>query len=332
MKLIFAAIFCFLAMNSHAVVNNGARSNMLEFPGGHLFAITQLCIDKGYLRPFHPLRSVCSTDDSISVYLCPSEDLETTLLKLPITQIKRYDLGFSRYITRVDRIQTQNISMNRPYGSFAASARQFSVPNCPNSMIPSPPELTREVTPTAQERIIYTALFQRGITLIRQSTSSYQPGITGLLAQVDRHSFSLRVQAPQCQAGTIEFSEEFINYLRLPEAIDFLFNEVDLNLHGGEGSGAGAAHPELNLLLIGGEGSGAGRIVMGGEGSGAGRALEGRHFDPMDINSGEIQIDINMQWNQFNSNQLDETEIEYLIEQLNEGLQVPSDQVGVQCQ
>jgi hypothetical protein len=334
MKSLLVLFSCVHALLVMAHAQHDSRSNVLEFPGGHMFAITQLCIDKGYLRPFHPVRTICHSNDNLSISQCPADELETILLKLPVTQIKRYDLGLSRSITRVDRIQTQNISLGHYFDFFNPSPRKFSIPNCPNSMIAQPPQLVSEVEPTTQERIIYTALFQRGITLIRQSTPSYQPGLKGLLYQFNENNFTLKIQAPQCQSGRVEFSEDFINYLKLPEAIDFLFYDVDPyeNETGGEGSGAGGTHPILNLRLIGGEGSGAGRIVMGGEGSGAGRALEGRHFDPMDTNSGEIQVDVSINWEVFNRTDYPENEIQQIIEQLDSGLQVPNDQVGVQCQ
>lgn len=331
MKSLLIVFLSLLASTVSSQPHSGSRSNILEFPGGHMFAITQLCIDKGYLRPFHPMRTLCRSNESLPISQCPSDDLETVLLKLPVTQIKRFDLGSARSITRVDRIQTQDIPLARAFDFFNSAPKKFSIPNCPNSMIPEPPQLVVDAKPNAQEKIIYTALFQRGITLIRQSTPSYQPGIKGLLSQMREGKFTLSVQAPQCQSGNIEFSEDFINYLKLPEAIDFLFHDIDLNRLGGEGSGAGSTHPELNLRVIGGEGSGAGRIVMGGEGSGAGRALEGRHFDPMEINSGEIQIEVNLDWEDFSTNDPSNFDLEQLIQQLDSGLQIPKDQVGVQC-
>jgi hypothetical protein len=314
--------------------HSSASTPVLEFQENHRLSVTQVCIDHGHLRPFHPVRQVCAQRDAngerLNLMRCPYEYRETITLKLPITQVTRYNLDDERTLTRVNRIQTRDIEIPSPFSnpfSSSSSTRKINIPNCPNSMIERGPELIVEAQPTEQERIIFTALFQRGITIVRQETSLSVGTLQDSLVDIGQDHFTLQFAAPQCQGGAIEFSEEFITYLRSPMAHDFLFRRI-----GGEGSGSGKYHPGLNLRLIGGEGSGSGRIV-GGEGSGSGRALEGRYFDPLTSTAGELQVQINIPWTEFiNGNYIDRDQNPIpLVEDLLHGEQVPEETVHVEC-
>lgn len=299
-----------------------------EFSEGHTFSVTQVCIDNGHLRPFHPVRQVCHLRDDrghrLPIAHCPFEYRTTLLLKIPITQMKRYDLGDERHIMMVGRIQTRNLNLAGPFSPLASSVGEglFNIPSCPNSMIQVSDSSIEEVVPEGNERLILTALFQHGITLIRQESLTSKIGIVQTLKNAKEDEFSLQFQAPQCQNGEIEFSEEFINYLETPFSHDFLFHRL-----GGEGSGSGLYNPVLDLRLIGGEGSGSGRIV-GGEGSGSGRALEGRRFDPLTPTAGDITVNVKMNWFDF----INGDGLSSLIDDLLHGEQVPEELIEVQCQ
>lgn len=316
-----AVIFASVAMAS--------QRTMVEFDHGFKFSVTQLCTDKGHIRPVHPVREICKTelDFGQTIQQCALEDRATVVLKKPILQLFQYDLGDGKELTKVERFQTQNISLYYP-GSYSDifAPQTYSIPSCPNSLIEEAPQILKRVEAQGAELVLYTALFQRGITIIR-SNSDIPSSLT---IRADKTaSMEFVFQTPQCSEGKIEFTEEFIRYLELPQAQDFLFRRI-----GGEGSGSGKLHPELNLRLIGGEGSGSGRIVWGGEGSGSGRALEGRTIDPQSTSAGgdvSITVELNEipEIGQARSHWLEM--IQGIVQELEAGEQVPSEQIQVEC-
>jgi hypothetical protein len=311
------------------ITSNATARALIDFNNGHKFAVTQLCTDKGHIRPVHPIREICSSDLEAgqSINDCPVENRSTVVLKKPILQLIQYDLGEGRELTKVERLQTQNIPLSYPGNdSDIFSPQTYSIPSCPNSLIQEAPQFLKRTNAQGAELVLYTALFQKGVTLIRaqsefSSSLTFRPNQTAKLEYV--------FQTPQCSEGKIEFTEEFIQYLDLPQAQDFLFRRI-----GGEGSGNGKLHPELNLRLIGGEGSGSGRIVWGGEGSGSGRALEGRTIDPQSTSPGG-DISITIELNEVPAMDQAQTAwldlIEGLVQEIEAGEQVPSEQIQVEC-
>ncbi len=312
-----------------ASMSPASARTMIDFDYGYKFTVTQLCTDKGHVRPVHPIREVCMSELELgqSITHCPAEDRRTIVLKKPILQLIQYDLGQGRELTKVERLQTQNISLYYP-GSYSDifTPQTYSIPSCPNALIEEAPQILKRVTAQDAELVLFTALFQRGITLIR-SRSEISSSLTIRSNQTAKLEYVF--QTPQCSEGKIEFTEEFIRYLELPQAQDFLFRRI-----GGEGSGSGKLHPELNLRLIGGEGSGSGRIVWGGEGSGSGRALEGRTIDPQSTSPGgdvSITIELNEipEMGQARTAWLEM--IQGLVQEIEAGEQVPSEQIQVEC-
>lgn len=318
---------CFLGPIAQLWAYPGSHFPTLVFEEGYRFSMTQLCLDQGHLRPFQPLREFCQLRDDhghrLGLRECPAEAIETILLKRPVTEMKRFDLGDERFLTRVDRIQTRHIALIGPYLEVEESTSRYNVPNCPNSLVHAEAQLIQERTPSLQEQVIYTALFKDGITHIRQE--SLQEANSSLFHDVVAMSderFVLRFGAPQCQQGKIELSEDFVQYLAHPSAIDFLFRRI-----GGEGSGSGRLHPRLPLRLIGGEGSGSGRIVFGGEGSGSGRALEGRRIDPLAPSSGELRVTVKMSWADFQNQAMAQDLLRALLEDEQDG----QDVISIEC-
>lgn len=316
----------------------------ISFPGGLSIPVTQTCLEDGHVRA---KRFYQTRNDS---------------LVRPIIQIVKYDLGFERLFTLVKRVETRNhlvqtFDMSTPQGRLIGQ-NFFNIPNCSEKIISKQTELFVEKTPSAQEMMILTALFQRGITHAEHQNDLIQKPYLGHL-QNSYHDRTLSLPrkvevslySHQCRDGLIELTPEFLKYLETPygqknyplvgntslsysDYFEKFYNRIWNN------------HLRNRSLtqVIGGEGSGSGRVgfgvALGGEGSGSGR----RRREDLSTNAlalergGELQITVHMDSFQFfglsySLNMLQR--IFHLNKEyqpyLNEGAPIPSKLISVEC-
>lgn len=317
----------------------------IQFENAQSVPVNKLCVDGKHVRPIH------------------SDLVRVGAKSRPIREVIEYDLGHHRKFTLIRKVKIKNHLIRRYARRDGVqqliSQGLYDIPKCQFSIIEHNPALSQKREPGPQQMLIFSALFQKGITLAQTEGYPFRPYYYDYSHFENpsfgpiRHQNSTTIstlKTPQCNDGLVELSPEFMRYLKGPEGhrnyrdvVDLMdtdpeytekyFNQI-WNNH----------LQDKDLIIIGGEGSGNGRVgfglsFAGGEGSGNGRRLEHTITDPLSVNpDGEVQVKIYMEPSQFYSLDYHPGLIERLFGQeikykkyLIDGELIPENIVGVEC-
>lgn len=247
-----------------------AATSTIAYPYGMWISIESHCIEKGFARPINPIHYNCTKPYGRDGEQCRREDLKKIILKTPLLQVERIDLGKDRIFTKASIFKTKNIKLS--------DGKIFNIPNCQKSQIESENNVLIERKANSQEKIVYGALWRDGIKIIDRE--SYQiEEIADRIEQVSErggdkddkslNSLMLYYSTPNCENGNV-VERDWQDFFK----------------GGGEGSGNGFVLDDK-----GGEGSGNASLHEGGEGSGNGRYTWGNES----IDSEPLVMDFKMQ-------------------------------------
>lgn len=343
---LFLSVFSsFMLEASHGFSKTMVNIPKIQFTQDISLPITKTCLEEGHVRAKREY-----------------QNRHIHLIR-PIIQVITYDLGLERKFTLVQRIQTRNrlietFDMSTPEGRLISN-KFFDIPGCEDSIVHHKKELFVNRLPSPQEKMVLSALFQRGIThaetenFLIQRPQYFTPHHSYETHALDaglEKTFDLKINSHQCSQGIIELTPEFLQYLNsahgqksypqieesfrlYPEHTEKYFNRVWNNF----------LRNQPLYRTIGGEGSGSGRVgfglAIGGEGSGSGRRLEDLSTNALILGKGgEVVINVNMDAYHFYGLSYTQNIIQRFfkvnneyIPYLNEGALIPSSIINVDC-
>ena len=215
---------------------------------GFEVALEGHCQEKGYVRPINPIRQQCTQKKRIlgipyrvSLAKCEPQFIEEIFLKKPIALVETLNLGNGRIFHRI----------LHPKQSY------YELPQCEVSLIEKEHRVFMIRQPTLQEKFVYKALHQQGITLIDAEREELNYLKSEALTENGGPGDN-----PLIKPTTLEFKTPYCDDGRGIDTIGTYYQDLgDYLRGGGEGSGSGRFGAP-NDSDGGGEGSGSGKITL----------------------------------------------------------------------
>ena len=229
-----------------------------EISYNHEYKISVLkhCKERGFIRPVNPIRNKCLHFGTLTNYeegKCLPENVREIFLKIPIFTFHIIDLSHERYFHKIhfEKINKHIITetdLDSNGNPILLSQRSYSynIPKCQVNMITKSNEPFLERSATPQETMVYTALYQKKISVVdleKYSMNDVKDGNQSVYSPVSGAA-TLFYKSPNCEDGHL------INV-----DADQIFEDILAAYnYGGEGSGSGR--------YFGGEGSGSGLVKI----------------------------------------------------------------------
>lgn len=313
----------------------------IQFSNGQSINVTNLCLDNQHVRPK-------------GIY-----NIGHGLRARPVAEVQNFDLGHGRNFTVLRRVQVDSHLIQefaiRGGVERLVSQHSYDIPECERQLTRKSLDTSeKDLEPTPHQMMVFSSLFQRGITLVETQGYPLLARPYALSAErlgLSQGFFSDKMRAtfktPQCYKGQFELSPEFMRYLKGPEGHQKYQDVVDLLERDPDYANRNfnrVWNNHLNgnhLRYIGGEGSGNGRVGfgIGGEGSGNGRRLEQSSTNPIEIKqAGEVEVQIFMDRRDFLGLSFTPSIVQRLFHKevqyrkfLLDGEEIPTNLISVEC-
>lgn len=231
----------------------------ISYQEGYEISVLNHCKERGFIRPLNPIRRKCrgffgdlrDIDDE----KCQPDNVVEIFLKIPIFTFHIIDLGHERYFHKIHyekvnghQVIETELDFNGQVIPGIQRKYKFNIPKCQINMIQeaNKPFLERKSNP--QETMVYTALYQRKISVVdleKYSMSEVKDGTGNAYSSMGSDGIAkLSYQSPNCEDG------QFISV----DADQIYEDVLAAYNYGGEGSGSGR--------YFGGEGSGSGIVKI----------------------------------------------------------------------
>ena len=279
----------------------------ITYDNGFEISVLNHCKERGFIRPINPTRRKCKILGSLHNYSesnCNNENIVELFLKMPIFYFHIINLKHERYFHKIhfEKINKHIITEVDLDGQgqpilLTQRSYNYNIPKCQVNMITKSNEPFVEREASAQETIIYTALYQKKISVIDLEKYSMRE------VKNDRESV-------YSSLGSNGVANLFYNS---PNCNDGHFTNVDADQ---------IYEDILSAYNYGGEGSGSGRY-FGGEGSGSGLVkvnlhLPQREFKDLRFKANAYELLMNIRPRYY----------KYLVE----GKKIPNRIIKVKCE
>jgi hypothetical protein len=256
------AVILIASNTAFAVISNFENPTIkidaakISYDSNYEISVLNHCKERGFIRPVNPIRKKCLYFDVLTNYQngkCLPENVREIFLKVPIFTFHIIDLAHERYFHKIhfEKINKHIITetdLDSNGHPILLSQRSYSynIPKCQVNMITNSNEPFLERSATPQETMVYTALYQKKISVIdleKYSMRDVKDGNERIYSS-DNGKATLFYKSPNCEDG------HFINV-----DADQIFEDILAAYnYGGEGSGSGR--------YFGGEGSGSGLVKI----------------------------------------------------------------------